>query len=662
MDERNLSDTATIVANMGRPGEDGAATSLAEPQSRPAYADLVAFFEANEATKLSTQQASNRVSALNQFLKSKGLDLGSEVGQELGDAFDVELSAFIKAGKLEGKQDGTLANRKTWLRQWRRTWQTLVERWSAPKFASFVDAYLHYFELARANGYGKSHRAFSMQSGLRDAYLQHAVLKRYQNPRIGLDKCASLEKLLRVPPSTLSRFIPQEKGGIDKIRLDKAQSTNFGKELAALIATPYALNDLTPNLKAELREVLLFKTAITVAPLKRNEPWRLQPKEKFSGPSDDWFGLCSPDGKHFAVTCLRLHSDMRSFFGFLKIEGFDENKFSLAYMADFGLMSRYLGFMRGRRGKLTSNAADVVGSAMSLLYDKGGYLYQQPKFGAKLLTPVAPGDWMAWCTSQTNLFLELEEQLKKGKQVKIGRDVVEPIKDILDRDHPITALFEMAENMRRYIERYEDTIGTKGAIFKATLERDLLLVKIIVQQPLRIKMFKDMTYRDDNSGSLYKRATGVWAIKFRPEDFKNQTGAAQKPYDVPLPKKLWDGIERYLKEVRPIFNDASDSVFVSLPHSRKPADRKTLLLNDTFRKRTRQFIPGCPGFGPQAVRHIVATDYIKNNPNGFQVAADVLHDMLQTVVENYAHLKAADGHKFYQSFADEVEKEWRTGQ
>ena len=77
--------------------------------------------------------------------------------------------------------------------------------------------------------------------------------------------------------------------------------------------------------------------------------------------------------------------------------------------------------------------------------------------------------------------------------------------------------------------------------------------------------------------------------------------------------------------------------------------------------RTRQFIPGCPGFGPHAVRHIVATDYIKNNPNGFQIAADVLHDKLQTVLTHYAHLKAADGHRHYQQYLQGVRGNWRKG-
>jgi hypothetical protein len=46
----------------------------------------------------------------------------------------------------------------------------------------------------------------------------------------------------------------------------------------------------------------------------------------------------------------------------------------------------------------------------------------------------------------------------------------------------------------------------------------------------------------------------------------------------------------------------------------------------------------------------VVTDFLKHNPGKYQVAADMLHDKVATVIANYAHLAAADGHKFYQEY------------
>ena len=175
----------------------------------------------------------------------------------------------------------------------------------------------------------------------------------------------------------------------------------------------------------------------------------------------------------------------------------------------------------------------------------------------------------------------------------------------------------MSENMERHLESATYVAGEK-ALNKATFKRDLLMVKILVVQPLRIKMFNDMQYTADNTGNLYQRSNGDWAIKFMPEDFKNEKGAAKKLYDVPLPAELSPAINEYLKEVRPVLGASGPQVFISGAGVRGVKGRNTRVLSVAMLARTRQFIPGCPGFGPHAVRHIVATDYIKNNPNGFQ--------------------------------------------
>ncbi|MDQ1274405.1 MAG: hypothetical protein QG591_3035, partial [Planctomycetota bacterium] len=51
-------------------------------------------------------------------------------------------------------------------------------------------------------------------------------------------------------------------------------------------------------------------------------------------------------------------------------------------------------------------------------------------------------------------------------------------------------------------------------------------------------------------------------------------------------------------------------------------------------------------------RHIIATEYLKNNPNGYQVVANILHDKLETVLGEYAHLKIADGFSHWVSYLE----------
>ena len=54
---------------------------------------------------------------------------------------------------------------------------------------------------------------------------------------------------------------------------------------------------------------------------------------------------------------------------------------------------------------------------------------------------------------------------------------------------------------------------------------------------------------------------------------------------------------------------------------------------------TRTHIPGCGGFGPHAFRHLVATDWLRRNPNDFLTVAELLNDSLPVVMKTYAHLK-----------------------
>ena len=634
--------------------------AMAEQVSgRQTYEDLHAFFAAGEAQTLEPQQIKNRVSALAQFLRFTGLEYASPVGQELGDDFELTLSNLLIAGKAEGKQGGTLANQKTWLRQWALTWKALVQQRSIPTFESFADAFIFHRDVALAAGYGLPFQTMSLKLGLRKNYLHEVATDKVRSPNISLATCAKLETLLRVAPSTLSRFIQRETGSLSERKFAKSKSTKFGRKTAELAKQEYGLRVLPDQVRAEVREVLIFKTAISVAPLKRNMTWRLQPKSKFSE-RPGIFDEVSADGQTFAASCLAFTGHLRRFFGFLKQVGFDESKFSLAYFTDYALITRYLEFVRTRNGYVTETASQLIATARSTLYEKGGFLRQQPRFAALLVKPIKEEEWDDWCDSQDTLLKTLAEDLTKGKHVKVGRDVYEPIKDILERQHPITALLEMAENMERHLES-ATYVARENAINKAVLTRDLLITRMLVVQPLRIKMFNDMQYTVDNSGNLYQRANGDWAIKFRPEDFKNEKGAAQKPYDVPLPAELSPAIEHYFKEVRPVLGASGSQVFISGGGVRGVKGRNTRVLGVAMLARTRQFIPGCPGFGPHAFRHIVATDYIKNNPNGFQVAADVLHDKLETVLRHYAHLKAADGHRHYQLYLQGVKDEWRKG-
>lgn len=58
---------------------------------------------------------------------------------------------------------------------------------------------------------------------------------------------------------------------------------------------------------------------------------------------------------------------------------------------------------------------------------------------------------------------------------------------------------------------------------------------------------------------------------------------------------------------------------------------------------TRRYLWNCPGVGSHAFRHIIPTSILKAHPEEWETAAWVLHDLVETVKKNYAHLKSSDG-------------------
>lgn len=622
------------------------------------YADLRTYFLSTEALTLKPQQQSNRQTALNKFQQYVNKSNLDPIGQELAAAFAGTLSAFLKAEETSGMGKGSLANLKTWLHQWRKTWIDFLAIKNQPDFETPAQAILFYLDKTLAQNPSLTQRAISLACGWTSEYLGTLRTSYVQGIRTGSINRKSepnmikLEAKLGAPPGTFTRFLMQKRDRTKAKRL-----TTFRKTMLKALASPYFLGDWPTQLKSEMRALVQFKTDLSVTPLLRNKMWKLEPKEKFSSRLVT-FDICSPDGLRFSASAHAVATQLRGFFGALVQLGYDPEKFSLAYLSDFALIKKYLNFMRGRHdeGALTKTATNLIITSKSLLLEKRGYLRQLSFFAERLVSPVTRLEWDQWCAGQRASLEVLEKELNESGQVQQGRNVKEPIQEILELEHPVTALFTLIENMETHLEEqirpYRPGLGP-------VFERDLLLIKILSVQPLRIKMFRDMKYFPDNTGSLYQRFNGAWAIRFSPREFKNEKGAAKKPYDVPLPERLWQDVSHYIKNIRPLFKDDRPNVFVAMPNHKKLTETSTLVLSKAVHVRTEDHLPNSSGFGPHSFRHIIATEYIKNNPNGFQVAADVLHDKLETVLRHYAHLKAEDGHKHWLKHLDTVLNDWK---
>jgi integrase len=168
-----------------------------------------------------------------------------------------------------------------------------------------------------------------------------------------------------------------------------------------------------------------------------------------------------------------------------------------------------------------------------------------------------------------------------------------------------------------------------------------------------------MTWRSDGTGNLYQKLDGSWWVRFDHSYLKNHLSAVKgRPFDVPLHRSLWPYVEKFLFTHRPHLTGAGVCDYVFRPGLARKAKRvlqdgravERHVLSKQIFTLTQRYIPDCPGFGIHTFRHLVATEYIKNNPAGYAVAAAVLNDQEETVRKNYAWVVPADKFAFWNDY------------
>lgn len=583
----------------------------------------------------SDQTAKNHGAAIARWMNHLGLAKTDPVGPELGGGFKAALSEFLEAVQPEyGPQ--TLKDRKYQLTNWHEAFVRLSGRDGLP--ADFMDALNFLFERAGVRIY-----AVSRATGVPDNTIRHWLKRRerqHHPSRHSLEHVAALEAYFGTPPGALKRRVRRHEVWADTDT--PPVKTEFAKKLVDLSLSPYRLKSFPAKLQKEWDDFVRYKTGdgfyLKKRKLRRRKPWRV--RGDGGCPSADvnlgyvrgFFGyLCLPSGVADEWRCGK---------------GFEPSELSLALLTDTDLIDDYMQFRKVRSGGYTSETLNTLTFCKGMVIPEFGYLRQQPEFGARLPRRVPAEEWEQWCEQSYQGFQTISGELEIPKP----KFPFEKIKGILQQEHPIAAL-------RDFAVRLEDDAPPAyyHARLKARHARNVLLVRLLTSNPLRIRHFSVMTYRPDNSGNLYrKEAKGVWRwfLRFPPESFKNEKGAAKdRAYDMEVPPSVWPSLENYLFNHRRHLYGAAESDFVFRAGSGPDSPEKGLkpegpipekALSAEIRVLTQEYFPGGSGFGPHSFRHIVATDYIKHHPEGYNVAASILHDLPETVRKFYSWVTPAE--------------------
>jgi integrase len=580
-----------------------------------------------------SQVMRNLMSSLHSFLAFNGKTLDSVVGKEMLADFDKKLKSYSDAISVS---DHTKADRRSHLRTWRSAAEVLLaaKRRAANRTDDEnVESEFHVTLRHAIAAAGENPMDIARRAGASEQAVQRWLKGAIPNGR-AMPSLRRLELALGLEADSLRQLVPRQREP-KCFPTQRASKTEipYRVSLKERTADAYCLKaeDFLPGLSAEWRAFLEYKTS-KLPKLNRSSigKWRLLPKHKVAGN----FSEHARKGNFFCPTAQFNLRQLRALVGYLArpiaAGGFGISMGEAQTMAWFAVpqaVNGFLEFLTERSGGVEHGGHVIFASlASSLTHPVTGYLTQQPAFAKGLPNAFAPAEWTTMCKETYALCAGWKRDARN-----LSRDPTAPIHRLLDLAEPLGPIFKAVETLD-----LAAASAPSGSLEEAIHKRDALLLSMLTANPLRNRNYVLMTWKDDNSGVLYRRQDGQWRIRFGADDFKNDKHSIEKEYDAPLPRTLNARINEYLEEYRPRLIRVAPEVSWVFPSS---SGTIWLALSRRVAKVTRRLIPETPGFGTHAFRHLVATDYLRKHPNDFLTVAILLHDTLETVLKAYAHLR-----------------------
>lgn len=598
-----------------------------------------------EAEGLSQKRVSNFRTARNGWMRRYGIMEESPVGVEFGSGFADSLDGYLTALADEGKDPQTIADRKSMMWAYRETWVSLLQSATAGVLeGDFAQVLERLIESS-----GMSAAVIARNAGVSGVTFTDWLNGRRWPSKNFLPAVHRLEETFGLPVGVLAAKLPKVlHGDAGSFRTGVTAYRKHSMEVQRL---PYLLKEFPPILQAEWHDLYLFFTDaawLRAHGMKRNSKWRVREHDNCCPTADIVRNHVS---EFTGYLCLPADADDPR----LRGKGFLPEELTLALLSDSDLIYGFLQFKRGRTylGRYNGTTYTFLAFCLSLLRPETGFLWQSPDLGARLPASVPAADWHGWCERHRAVIAVTQKDLVREGEFKKTRDPFEPIRAVIvNNQHPLDVLFELAD-------AYEADAPPRRASphHKAVHYQNLFLIKFTSLIPLRAFNLSVMRWRPDGTGNLYQKPDGSWWVRFDASYFKNHKGAARgRPFDVPLHPSLWPYVEEFLFTHRPHLMGAAACDYVFRPSKAavgttddgRAVDRH--FLSKRMLRITQRYIPDCPGFGIHAFRHIVATEYIKNNPAGYAIAAAILHDLEETVRKNYAWVLPADKFAFWNDY------------
>lgn len=597
--------------------------------------------------EISKQNIKNKRTAIKIWRESLKLAESSPIGEELNTGFKSSLDVFREYQVKNGIQKVTIQSRVSLIKNFRTFVNFKKQLINESSIDSFVTAINHHLTKAGYNS-KEFYEAF-LQNIICRATFRHWLSGRSRpNTQKSILIVEKIEKLLNLESGNLASQLKIAKP--NKL----VKKTKYQIKIQKRQKQIYYVH--IPEVQSEYEDLKKFKTTSflpTGTGRGNNVHSSWTPREDGSIPSakiaieyfNRYFCFLHGDPNHLEPLCRGL--------------GIEKELITLGMLTEYEYVERFLNeFMYQRADNIYhSGHLTFLILVTSLLRKKTGYLYQRPEYAQKLGLKITIEEWQKRCLSTRrklvnfyNALLMMKKKAQPG--FGFGRDPHEPIEYILSLRSPINAILEMIEKMKIDISHYD-----YYPLRQANLYRDMLLTALLIANPLRIRMFQIMNFGEN----LIQDEDGAWWFFFRRHQFKNRSSLTAD-YKVRVSPIFWTMITEYQEKYRPILlkDGVSNAVFINgkWKRNRGEARMRALSLAAGFLRRTKSYIENSPGFGPHAMRHIVVTSIVRGQgAYGFFLAAKVLHDKLETVEKNYAHLKTEE---FFEPYNDFLSKKSRS--
>jgi hypothetical protein len=470
-----------------------------------------------------------------------------------------------------------------------------------------------------------------------------------------------LERHFAQPSGTLLDLLPNGRVplcvGTEAASLPSLPVIQYRERLSKNTKDPYALKEVTSELKSEWMHLVHHKTSMGGGLLKRQKKgvWSTTDLPVKRDNEIHWYAKVSVLGGEslFCQTAEINWGHAAQFFGWRVRPtrtggaGQDpEERESLVCLTDVDLLERYLQWRVARSGgALHGGIQKFLKFIAGLCHPSTGFLTQSRDRFSWHPDATSEGAWVARCQQASDFARNALQQVEdRGKK---SRDPEAPVAHIMALPNPLHAVTDA-------IGRMNATRRSTGGVQEAKWARDRLMLKLLASNPLRAKNLKLLTIAPDAKGApaQLRKVHGEWRIAIPREAFKNFAGAAKhRDYDMPVRKELWADLDAYVNNHRKLLASSSNPyLFTSGRHCNTPYYH----LNRHFAAITKQYFTRCAGVGPQIMRHLVATTILKQHPNAWAAAAYVLHDQEETVRKNYAHLCSDDAARWVDALMTEA--------